>query len=374
MKILYITTIGVTTGFFKSLIRDLLDAGHTVDVATNENGGETPISSCYCEWGCKVYPISCSRSPLNKGNLAAIREIREIVQKGNYDIVHCHTPIAAVCTRLACRKLRKSGVKVIYTAHGFHFYTGAPLKNWLLYYPVEWLCAHWTDVLITINKEDYERAKKHMHAKRVEYVPGVGIDTKRFMDATVDRAVKRREIGVSENAVLLMSVGELNENKNHSVIIKALAKLSDNNIHYAIAGVGPLQDSLTDLADSLGVGEQVNLLGYRRDVPELYKAADICVFPSIREGQGLAALEGMAAGLPVIASDNRGTRDILIHQKNALICEYDDVDGFTEAIKQLTADAVLRAEMGTANRAKSAAYDVEIINARMNEIYNEQFE
>lgn len=369
MNILYITTIGVTMGFFKSLIRALLDAGHTVDIATNENGGETPIPICYREWGCKVYPISCSRSPLNKGNLAAIREIREIVQKGNYDIVHCHTPIAAACTRLACRKLRKTGVKVIYTAHGFHFYTGAPLKNWLLYYPVEWLCARWTDVLITINKEDYERAKKHMHAKCVEYVPGVGIDTKRFMNASVDRAAKRREIGVPEDATLLMSVGELNENKNHSVVIKALAKINDKNVHYAIAGVGPLKDALEALAKSLGVGEQLHLLGYRPDVPELYKAADICVFPSIREGLPVAVMEGMAAGLPFVAADNRGTRDLLTDGENALICRYDDADGFAAGVENLCKTEHLRCSMSKDNRKNAVLLDSNNINDRVCEIY-----
>ena len=369
MRFLYITTIGSTMGFFPSLIRNLLDAGHDVDIATNEDGGEKPVPPCFREWGCKVYPISCSRSPLAKGNLRAIFEIRGIVSQGNYDIVHCHTPIAAACTRIACKGLRKSGVKVIYTAHGFHFYTGAPLKNWLLFYPVEWLCAHWTDVLITINQEDYARAKKHMHAKRVEYVPGVGIDVKRFMGATVDRAAKRREIGVPEDAILLLSVGELNDNKNHATVIRALAKVEDANIHYAIAGNGPLKETLEALAKSLGVGGQLHLLGYRRDVAELYKAADICVFPSIREGQGLAALEGMASGLPLIASDNRGTRDILIQGKNALICRYNDVEGFAEAIQEMASDPAKRETFGANNRVAAQNYDLSGIQPQLANIY-----
>lgn len=374
MRILYITTVGSTMGFFRDLITELVCDGSTVDIATNECHRESMVNPLYQSLGCRVYPISCSRFPFDKGNLNAINEIREIVAKGNYDIVHCHTPIAAACTRLACKGLRKSGVKVIYTAHGFHFYTGAPLKNWLLYYPVEWLCAHWTDVLITINKEDYERAKKHMHARRVVYVPGVGIDTKRFMDATVDRATMRREIGVPEDAVLLMSVGELIARKNHEVAMKALAKIADKNIHYAIVGIGPLRDELQTLAESLGVGEQVHFLGYRRDIPELYKAADICVFPSHQEGLPVAVMEAMACGLPIIASDIRGSHELLSSSGNVLITKCDDAGAFAEAIKRLSADATLCAEMGVANLEKSAAYDVEIINVRMKEIYNEQFE
>lgn len=329
----------------------------------------TELNNKLINMGVRVFDIAIPRSINPDLIKAAYIEVKKIITKEHYSLLHCHSPIGGAIARFVAHGERRKGLKVIYTAHGFHFYTGAPLKNWLLYYPVEWLCAHWTDVLITINKEDYERAKKHMHAKRVEYVPGVGIDTKRFMNATVDRAAKRREIGVPEDATLLMSVGELNENKNHSVVIKALAKLNDKSVHYAIAGNGPLKASLEVLAESLGVGEQLHLLGYRRDVPELYKAADICMFPSIREGQGLAALEGMAAGLPIIASDNRGTRDILTDKVNALICRCDDVDGFIAAISRISTETALREKMAKANQSICTNYDVTIINKQMREIY-----
>ena len=371
MRILYITTSGGTMVFFTSLIHELIGAGHSVDIATNEFDGTKPVQSCYREWDCAIYPISCSRSPLNKGNIAAIREIREIVKRGNYDIVHCHTPIAAACTRLACKSLRKNGLKVIYTAHGFHFYKGAPLKNWLVYYPIEWLCSFWTDVLVTINKEDFERAKKQLHVKRVEYVPGVGIDVAKFAETKVDRVKKRREIGVPEDAVLLVSVGELNENKNHSVVIKALSRIGNNNIHYSIAGKGEFDEKLRRLAKRVGVQDQVHLLGFRVDVNEIYTAADICVFPSIREGLGLAAVEGMACGLPLIVSDNRGTRGFL-STENAITCRYDDADAFAEAIKTVSYDKKLREKMGAANRKKSGAFDYAIINRQMKKIYGLQ--
>ena len=152
MKILYVTTIGGTMRFFRSVIKELLDAGHVVDIAANEK--TSPVAPCYREWGCTVHQIDPSRSPLNKGNLMAIKQIKKLVTENHYDIVHCHTPVAAMCTRLACRKARKSGTKVFYTAHGFHFYKGAPRKNWLIFYPIEKFCARWTDLLITINKFD----------------------------------------------------------------------------------------------------------------------------------------------------------------------------------------------------------------------------
>lgn len=328
MKILYVTTIGLTMGFFKDVIKELLDEGHTIDIACNEDDAKVP--DCYREWGCKVHQISCSRSPFDIGNIKAIKELKQIVSNNCYDIVHCHTPIAGVCTRLACKKLRKDGLRVIYTAHGFHFYKGAPLKNWLVYYPIEKLCAHFTDVLITINHEDYELAKKKMKAKRIEYVPGVGIDVDKFKNTVVDKAAKRRELGIPEDAFLLLSVGELNKNKNHEVVIRAIAQIGDKNIHYMIAGKGPLKDYLLELASQLGVADQLHLLGYQNDIVGIYKSSDLYIHPSFREGLPASLMEAMASGLPCIVSFIRGNTDLINenggrqfdpYDKKTLICE-----------------------------------------------------
>lgn len=369
MRILYVTTIGLTMGFFDSYIRELLDEGHVVDIATNET--DTKVPDCYREWGCTIYPIDTSRSPLNPGNLKAIRQIKELVSQNGYDIVHCHTPIAAMCTRLACRSARKAGLKVLYTAHGFHFYKGAPLPNWLIFYPIEKMCSYFTDVLITINGEDYALARKKMKAKQIAYVPGVGVDIQKFQDTKIDRKEKRRELDVPENAVLLVSVGELNQNKNHEVVIRAMAQLHNPGIHYMIAGEGPLREHLHGLAQELDVSNQVHLLGYRKDIAQLCRAADICVFPSIREGLGLAAVEGMATGLPLIASDNRGTRDYAVHRVNALVCRHDSVEEFADAISQLAGNPGLRNEMGSKNVEIAKKYDIVSINAQMKQLYAE---
>ncbi len=364
MKILYTTTVGLTMGFFNALIHDLIEKGHTVDIACNES--EFQVAECYRDWGCQIYPISWTRSPLSKANAKAIKELKDIVEENVYDIVHCHTPVAAVCTRLACKKLRKSGLKVFYTAHGFHFYKGAPIQNWLLYYPVEWLCSFWTDTLITINHEDFARAKKHFYAKKTEYVPGVGVDVDKFKNTVVDRAAKRKEIGVPEDAFLLLSVGELNKNKNHQIVIKALAKLNNPKIHYIIAGEGLLKTYLLNLARDAGVFGNVHLLGRRSDVAELYKAADVCVFPSIREGLGLAALEGMASGLPLLGVDNRGTREYV---QDAEMLLYDDVNAFVSAIQKMYANTDLTTEKGKRNIAVVENYSIDLVRERMEGIY-----
>lgn len=367
MKILYVTTIGTTMQFFKSFIRSLIDDGNIVDIATNET--ESKIPDYYREWGCNVYHIDTSRSPFNKGNINAVKQIRQVVSEGKYDIVHCHTPIAAMCTRIACRKLRKHGIRVFYTAHGFHFYKGAPLKNWLLYYPVEKICSYWTDVLITINHEDYALAQKKMKAERVEYVPGVGIDVDKFKNTVVDRVAKRQELGIPEDAFLLLSVGELNENKNHQIVIKAIAELNDNNIHYAIAGDGPLKYYLEKLAVELGVENRLHLLGYRTDVAELYKTADVFCFPSYREGLPVSVMEAMASGLPLICSNNRGTREFIVNEENGLMFELENCICITNFILELLKNIERRKDLGINAQRTVKKCDIKYINGLMKEIY-----
>ena len=318
----------------------LQDMGYTVEVASNFENGSTCsdekvdfLKKRLASLNVTCHQIDFSRSPLSRATVKAYKQIRNVIETGKYSIVHCHTPVAAMCTRLACRKARKQGTKVFYTAHGFHFYKGAPLKNWLLYYPVEKYCARLTDVLITINKEDYALAQKKLKAKRVEYVPGVGVDLTKFGQVTVEKAEKRKELGVPEDAILLLSVGELNKNKNHETVIRAVAELPETNVYYFIAGKGDLREHLQSVIDEAGLTERVKLLGYRSDVAELYRAADVCVFPSHREGLGLAAIEGMACGLPLLVSDNRGTREFCVDGVNGFICSPLDVDAFTGALR-----------------------------------------
>lgn len=370
MKILYVTTIGSTMGFFKSFINQLIDEGHTIDIATNEDGSNVP--ACYREWGCTIHQIDTSRSPLKKGNIKAIKQLKMLVEREQYDIVHCHTPVAAMCTRLACRGVRKKGTKVIYTAHGFHFYKGAPLKNWLIYYPVEKFCSHFTDVLITINNEDYELASEKLKAKKVVYVPGVGIDLEKFSKCTVDINEKRKELGIPENAFVLLSVGELNQNKNHEVIIKAISKSSFNSIHYVVAGIGAKKYYLEQLSMQLNVNDRIHLIGYRSDVNELYKMADVCVFPSIREGLGMCAIEGMASGLPLIVSDNRGTRSYCKNNRNGYVLNAKDVEGFCYAIENLFINKDIRFKMGKINQEEVKKYSILNIQKSMQIIYEDE--
>lgn len=351
--------------FFKSLIKRLLDEGHTVDIATNET--DSKVDPCYTQWGCHVYPMPWSRSPFKTGNLRAIRQLKKILKEHHYDAVHCHTPIAAACTRLACRKFRKKGLKVFYTAHGFHFFQGAPLKNWLVYYPIEKICAHWTDVLITINREDYQRAKRKLRAKRVEYVPGVGINIDKFENVFIDEKIKRKEINVPESAFLILSVGELNQNKNHRSVIDALSQIENSNIHYAIAGEGDGKESLTVLAKTIGVN--LHLLGQRKDVPELYKSADLYILPSIREGLNVSLMEAIASKTSVLCSKIRGNEELVDESQ---MFSATSVTEIKNAIQDfLSQDHEKRNELIEKNYSNLSQFSIENVNQRMLNLYYE---
>ena len=363
MKILYVTTIGSTMGFFKDFAKRLLADGHTLDIATNEVASKVP--DCYVEWNCNVYNIDCSRSPLSSGNVKAIKQIEKIVEKGGYDIVHCHTPIAAMCTRIACRKTRKNGTKVIYTAHGFHFYKGAPFKNWLIFYSIEKICSYFTDVLITINTEDYALAKKKLKAKKIEYVPGVGIDLNKFSDTAVDKSAKRKELCIPEYAKLFLSVGELNKNKNHETVIRAIADKKD--VYYIIAGEGGLKQHLQSVAKEYGIENRVMLLGYRNDIKELCEAADVFVFPSFREGLSVSVMEAMASGLPVLCSKIRGNTDLIDQNGGVLFNPY-SLEDLKNAIDSFFSFDLNK--LGLYNTEKIKGFSLETVNKQLLEIYS----
>ena len=292
----------------------LLKEGYEVDVAFNI---VSEVSPEIYENGCKVYDVPFQRSPLSADNFRAYSALKKIITNEKYNIVHTHTPVASVITRLVCKNLKD--VKVFYTAHGFHFYKGAPILNWVIYYPIEKWLSKYTDVLITINKEDYALAKKSFKAGKVEYVTGVGLDIDKINNVKVDRKLKRKEIGVTEDCFLLVSVGELNKNKNHQAVIKALAQINDSNIHYLICGQGKLYKYLKDLSRKLGVDKQVHLLGYRKDIIEICKASDLFVFPSLREGLPVSLMEAMACGLPIVCSNIRGNSDLIENNVNGLL-------------------------------------------------------
>ena len=322
------------------------------------------------EMGVRLHNIHFARSPFDKGNIAAYKTLKKIIDDEKFDLIHCHTPTVSILTRLAARKARKRGTVVMYTCHGFHFHNAAPKKNWLLYYPIEKHMSRHCDYIVTINKEDFNRAKT-FHVKNVRYIPGVGVDINRIKRVSIDKAAYKQSIGLSEDSIMILSIGEMIERKNHEVIIKALGKLQRDELYYVICGKGPLKEYLEQLAEQLGIGSKVVFLGFRNDIPELCHAADISAFPSRIEGLGLAGIEAMAAGVPLVSSNVHGILDYVIDGQTGYACAPDDVNGFAQAIDRLASDKSLRDGMREA--CLKAVEPFEITNALnvMWDIYRE---
>ncbi len=368
-KVLFVATVVKThiMEFHIPYLKMFRELGWKTAVAA-KNDYENP-EDCKIPYCDKYYNVPFERFPLKPQNIAAYKMLKNIIDDGDYEIVHCHTPVGAMLTRLAAIGARRRGTKVYYTAHGFHFYKGAPLINWLLYYPVEKWLSRYTDVLITINKEDYERVKT-FKVKEVHYVPGVGVDIDRFntKNETNVREKIRREFGIPVNATVLLSVGELNKNKNHRVIFQALSQLKDNNIYYIICGRGPLMQKYRDLAKSLGISDNIILTGYRTDVYRFYQTADIFVFPSYREGLPVSMIEAMYNNLPIICTNIRGSKDLVENSGNIIIDNPDDANLFAQGIIMLE-NAETRLEIGNYNREKANDYLLPMVIEQYKKIY-----
>lgn len=346
MKMLYIKHRSgkIMNNFAMSAILAAKELGIDFTIANNMSMAEKEHFAHFCEqYGIKIVHIDFDRNPLGKSNLLARKQLLELMEKERYDIVHCNTPSGGMVGRLCAAE--KKIPKVIYMAHGFHFWKGAPLKNWLLYYPVERILAHFTDRLITINHEDYARAQ-HFHYKkggRAEYVPGVGIVTKRFERNEVVRAETRTEFGIKNHETVLLSVGEINENKNHRVVLEALAKLARKDIRYIVCGTGNLLEAHRALVASLGLQDQVIFVGYRTDIDRFYQAADAFVISSFREGLPVSLMEAMSAGLPCIASKIRGNIDLMAESQ--LLFDPHNADSLCAAIERMKNKSVPELEI-----------------------------
>ncbi|MBQ1320355.1 MAG: glycosyltransferase family 4 protein [Solobacterium sp.] len=370
-KILFVATVVKIhiAVFHLPYIRMMKELGWETAVAAKNDydAGEECVIP-YCD---HYYDIPFARSPFSRDNMTALKQLEEIIDREQFDIIHCNTPVGGVIGRMAARKARKNGAKVYYTAHGFHFFDGAPLKNWLLYYPVEKHFAKDTDTLITINEEDYKRAVAFKRCD-VRLIPGIGIDTRKFADVTVDVKAKKQELGLSADDLVILSVGEMTVRKNHEEVIRALAELKDeplySRIHYLVCGNGALKEYLEKLASELGISDHVHLLGFRYDVQEILQAADLFVFMSRQEGLPVAVMEAMAAGRPVIASDIRGNHDLIRDGENGWLIRKGR-DSLSARILQVLSSPEEAAAAGQKAQQGMKEYDIANVMKIMKEIY-----
>ena len=371
-KVLFAATVVKThiMEFHIPYLKMFQDMGWATAVAAR-NDYENP-EDCVIPHCDAYYDIPFERQPWKIGNIAAYRQMKQLIDRENYDIIHCHTPMGAMIARLAAMSARRKGTKVLYTAHGFHFYKGASPVHWLLYYPVEWVLAHVTDVLITMNQEDYGLAKRKMHAKRIEYIPGVGIETSRFRAGTTGREEKRQELGFAREDFLILTVAEMTKNKNHSTVLKALELLKDReefaSIRYLICGRGENEQNLRQEARELEIEDHVVFLGYRHDVPDLLRCSDLFAFMSFREGLPVALMEAMSSGMPVICSRIRGNTDLVEDGIEGMIAE-NTPQAVAEGIVELYRDAEKRQRYGAAAAEKVKQFDAENVHRIMKDIY-----
>ena len=365
-KILFVTHNGrFLVQFELNDIRILQEMGYEVQCATNFKGEFMRADAETTEHGVICQQVDIERSPAKlKSNYRAYKQIKTLMKKECFEALHCHTPMGGVVGRLAANA---TGTKpVLYTAHGFHFYRGCPLKNKLIYQTAETFLARYTDAQITINQEDYAAAQKFPLRGKAYYVPGIGVDVQKIASVQVDRVAKRKELGIPEDAFAFLTVGELIPRKGHELLIRAFAKLNISGVQLLICGSGREKEHLTALIKELEISDRAHLLGFRNDIYELLKCADAFVFPSKQEGLPVALMEAMAAGLPCIASRIRGNVDLLPDSR--YLFEASD----ESTLCQLMQDAVNGVQVDqecAQNKKALEQFDVKNVSECMRKVY-----
>ena len=338
------------------------ESGYEVHVASN---GDKNIE--YCD---KHFNLEFARSPLSKENIKVYKNLKEIINEEKYEIVQCNTPVASVLTRLAAQKARKQGTRVIYMAHGFHFFKGAPLKNWFVFYPIEKYLSKCTDDLITINEEDYRLAKKKFKAKNTYHVHGVGLDKLKFENTNKDIKL-RGKLGLNEKDFVMFFAGELNENKNQIMLIEAMKDLvKDNpNLKLLLAGKGDLQEFYESKIKGYRLEKNVFLLGYRKDIPEILSVIDLYTAMSKREGLPVNLLEARIMNLPIIVTNSRGQRELVKDGENGYVIEIGDVESLKEKIRFLYKNSEIREKFAQNAKKDLEKYYLENVYEEVKKIY-----
>ena len=374
---LLVTTVsGFVPQFEMNNVALLQSFGYEVHYATNYTTPEyTGNNDRLNGTGIIRHQIDFSRNPFSTQNIRAYHQLKKLITSETFELIHCHTPVGGVISRLVARK--QLNTKVIYTAHGFHFYKGAPLKYWMLFYPVEKWLARYTDLLVTINSEDYKRASRFHYKDRGKAViiPGIGIDTNVTNNMSNNRQEMLDKLGISKDTIILTSVGELSKRKNHKVIFYVIQKLKRKfNITYLLCGAGTLETELKELAASLQIEENVRFLGFCNQIDEILRITDVFVFPSLQEGLSVAVMEAMRAGLPIVCSNIRGNNDLIEEGKGGHLVVPRDVDGFVKQIQDLILHSEKCDRMGRYNKDKIKDYDKAIVISKMRHIYKEVLE
>lgn len=371
-KILFITNLSNGVNSFSiASVKAAKKSGLDFYLAGNfEDTPEEKLKNDEKAYGIKICQIDLTRSPYSLKNINAYKQLVKLITEENIDYIHCNTPIGGLLGRLAGKKCNVK--RVIYEAHGFHFYKGAPIKNWLIYYPIEKWLAKKTNAIITINKEDYERAKrfKLKNNGKIYYVPGVGMDLSRYDIPDDVRKIKRSELKLKNTDIALISMGDLIDRKNYPVAIETIAKLNNANVHYFICGNGPEKHNLKKLTKKLNIDNNVHFLGYRTDIKELLNASDIFLFTSKQEGLARSLMEAMACGLPCVVSKIRGNTDLIEGTSCGYLCT--TIDEYVDALSLLL-NVKNRELCSVACLNQIKNFDLNIVIKKLIVIYSNEF-
>lgn len=369
-KILFVANIYEHIySFHLPYMKWLKEHGYEVHVVANELGDyKIPYAD-------RVIEMGIERSPFKLGNIKALKQLRNLIDKERYDIISCHTPMGGVLARLAARKARKQySLKVIYTSHGFHFYKGAPKKNWLLFYPIEKYLSRFTDAIVTINKEDYELVKTHGFKNKETYlIHGIGIDYSRLSVDNLGINDLRLKYGYKSDDFIMLYLAEFIPRKNHSFLINAMPKLLERipNIKLIFAGRGDDKEKMMLLAKRLGVETYVDFIGFRDDVGNLIYISDIGVSSSLQEGLSMCLAESLYLGRPVVVSDIRGNKDLVDSGKNGFLFSLDNEEQFIEQVVYMYNYPDERKAMGKYAAANIDDYVIDNTLKKMVNIYSE---
>lgn len=355
--------------FGQSDYKVLLSMGHEVHIAANFNSEIDQFEHP----DVIKHQIDFDRNPFSKQNLKALNQLKQLFEQEYFDLIHCQSPSGGAITRLAANKTRKKGTKVLYTAHGLHFFKGAPKKNWIMYYNFEKFLARYTDCIITINDEDYKNAKEKLKIKDVRHVHGVGIDLDKFKPQTKEKkASLRKEYGYKEEDFILIYVGELSYRKNQDMAIDVINKLKDTipNIKLLLVGTGALREKYEDKIKALGISKNVEILGYRKDISNLMTLSDMCISTSRQEGLPVNIMEAMATGIPLIVTNCRGNRDLVKDKKNGYIVELYNLLDFIKLVYLIFNDREIRNKFSSNNLIMIKNFSIMNIRKEMIEIYS----
>ncbi len=299
-------------------------------------------------------------------NFRAAAILRGEIRKEGYDLIITHTSLAAFFTRLTARG---STARLVNVVHGYLFDDDTPALKRNVLLAAERLTAPQTDLLLTMNAWDHDTAQKYRLGKRMERIPGMGVDFARLDRATPEDGLRlRRKLRLTQEQFVLLCAAEFSVRKSQHTLIEAMAKLPQNVV-LVLCGEGATQEACRQLAKRLDLGTRVLFAGQVDDMPVWYRMAGAAVTASRSEGLPFNVMEAMHMGLPVIASAVKGHLDLIADGETGLLFPCGDADACAERVRRVIDDAALQETLGTYGRVSVERYALDAVLPEVMELY-----